>query len=323
MSLTSSRDDKEFVHVICNSTYTPKDASDSVSIAVGEVYQLIDRTNSEWWYVQNNKSKARLFIPAKYVEILRKGDRPKDDNNTLINGNPVTRPKPITGTLDRIASHIPTTARDETKQLLMRKPSETETLSLPQAKPCYENVVLTGRQSRRVAEKSSGQVTVKQPGGKKDNNTDNKTGGRVAVGSRVERKSEEKPAARSDVLESVDVAAGTMTATTQQERIAEKSAVGSVQKNEMLTEASSVAEDGTASGVGEFHRGKIGHVTLDNHQQKARDRVVTAIVSAANREESDIADDGIEMKDDVERPTVLLTSKQELPSKAAGKTVSI
>lgn len=289
MSLTSSRDDKEFVRVICDFTYTPKDASDSVSIAVGEEYWLIDRTNSEWWYVQKNKSKTRLFIPAKYVEISRKGGRP-EDNNTLINGNPVTRPKPITS--DRITSYVPTTAaKDETRQRLTRKPSETETLPpTQQGKPCYENVVLTGQQSRRVTEKSSGQATVKQPGGKKDNDIDGKTG-------------------------------GTTTAATQQERIAaEKSAVDSAaQRNEMRAEASSVAEDGTASGVGEFHPGKVGHVALDNHQQRAGDRVVAAIVSAGNREGNDIADGGIEIKDDVDKPTVLSTSKQELPSKAAGK----
>lgn len=133
----------EFVRIICDCTFTPKDARDPISIKVGEEYRLINKMNADWWFVQKeDDSKTQFSIPAKYVEILKKdqldGVGMSESNTLSKTKNPAPRPKPRTSktsSSDETTPRVLTAAEDEAKQLL------TSGKTVPQTtKPLYENV---------------------------------------------------------------------------------------------------------------------------------------------------------------------------------------
>lgn len=150
MTLASSSGDKEFVRVICDHTYTPKDAKDPVSIKIGEAYWLIDKTDAAWWFVQNIESRTQFFIPANYVEIPKDGhgDVGIPASGTLTKGKtPAPKPKPRTSktsSSDDVTPGVMTPSDEKAKQCLTRTVSSGE--NTPQAvmprmsRVSYENV---------------------------------------------------------------------------------------------------------------------------------------------------------------------------------------
>src|SRR6218665_216148 len=71
---------RETVRVICDYSYKPDNSSETISLKVGDEYQLIKKVNSDWWYVRKGgQSLPSFYIPAKYVEVVPKA---KSDTET-------------------------------------------------------------------------------------------------------------------------------------------------------------------------------------------------------------------------------------------------
>ncbi|XP_076461270.1 rho GTPase-activating protein 12-like isoform X2 [Babylonia areolata] len=80
--MASDSEDREQVEVLYDYSYT--DDQGLVEIHEGEVYRLLERTNSEWWHVYSVDEDDGFFVPAQYVRVIKgtlEGDQ--EVNNAL------------------------------------------------------------------------------------------------------------------------------------------------------------------------------------------------------------------------------------------------
>lgn len=66
------------VVVLYDFHYTSKDSRE-ISVRKGEKLFLIEKTNKDWWQVVRNSERRSFYVPAQYVEELKK-DRPRHEN---------------------------------------------------------------------------------------------------------------------------------------------------------------------------------------------------------------------------------------------------
>jgi hypothetical protein len=66
------------VVVLYDFHYTSKDSRE-ISVRKGEKLYLIEKTNKDWWQVVRNSERRSFYVPAQYVEEIKK-DKPRHEN---------------------------------------------------------------------------------------------------------------------------------------------------------------------------------------------------------------------------------------------------
>lgn len=330
MTLASSSGDKEFVRVICDHTYTPKDAKDPVSIKIGEAYWLIDKTDAAWWFVQNIESKAGFFIPANYVEILKDGhgDIGIPASSTLTRGKtPAPKPKPRTSktsSSDDMTPGVMTPSDEKAKQCLIRTVSSGE--NTPQAvmprvsRVGYENVEIPtegsltrhkaspGHETKsRLSKMSSEDEALKQLDAVLqaedeqqiklmiDKQTDQMMAeeGDIKTDKDTDQRTQEQTV-KFCAHESFDDSKTTVPSNQEADMAIQKLSLAVVRKTEQLPEvslsSSSSSVPASQPASTEIEEDDIDYVNLPGHQQTVKESEVITTVSPSKRAESETSD---------------------------------
>lgn len=73
-----------------------------VSIAEGEIFQLVHKSNDDWWQVRQlgqHKPKRPIFVPSSYVAELPPGTRAAPQQNNSVHPGNCTEQGNYTGEL--------------------------------------------------------------------------------------------------------------------------------------------------------------------------------------------------------------------------------
>lgn len=329
LPVVSSSGDKEFVRVIRDHTYTPKDAKDPVSIKIGDEYWLIDKNDAAWWFVQNIESKTKFFIPANYVEILKDGhgDIGIPASSTLTKGKtPAPKPKPRTSktsSSDDMTPRVMTPSEEKEKQCLTRTLSSNENTVMPRmSRLSYENVEIARQISQtdgsvtepkispghetksRLSKMSSEDEALKQLDAVLQAEDEQQTK------LMIEKQTDQMMAEQGDIntdkdtdqrmqeqtvkfcaLESFDDSKTTETSNQEAEMAVQKSSPA-VGKIEQLPDVSASASPVSASqpAASEIEEDEIDYVNIHDYQPIVKDSEATTTVSPSKRAESETSD---------------------------------